>query len=279
MFDIAIVGAGELGGELAHQVAVADLARSVRLLDDHGTTAAGKALDITQAAPIERFSTRVSGGTDLHEATAAAVVVIADRATGGEWSGEEGLALLKRICGHSCALLICAGATQRELIERAVRELGLPRARVVGSAPEALASGLRALIALETKHSVRDISATVLGIPPASIVVPWESAAIAGLPALSALDTPAKRRIDARLPQLWPPGPHALASAAKKAIEAIAGRSRQTMSAFIAPDDSAGRRTRAVALPATLCGEGIAAADVPTLTSHDRVALENAMLL
>ena len=56
--------------------------------------AEGKALDIMQAAPIEGFATQVSGSTDLTTAGGADVVIIADRAGGGEWQGEDGLRLV-----------------------------------------------------------------------------------------------------------------------------------------------------------------------------------------
>ncbi len=59
--DVVILGAGELGGTLAHILARSESASIVRLVDDAGQVAAGKALDIMQAAPVEQFATRVSG--------------------------------------------------------------------------------------------------------------------------------------------------------------------------------------------------------------------------
>src|SRR5262245_54464970 len=63
MQEVAIVGAGELGGLLAHVLARRDAARAIRLVDESGQVAAGKALDIMQASPLEQFATSVSGGT------------------------------------------------------------------------------------------------------------------------------------------------------------------------------------------------------------------------
>src|SRR5262245_64298936 len=80
MQDVAIVGAGELGGDLAHALARRDIVRSIRLIDAAGSVAAGKALDIMQSAPVEQFSTEVGGATDISYAAGAAVVVIADGA-------------------------------------------------------------------------------------------------------------------------------------------------------------------------------------------------------
>src|SRR5262245_55005726 len=97
MRAIAIIGAGELGGATAHALARADVARTITLVDDTGKVAAGKALDIAQAAPVEGFATELSGSTDLAVAAGADVVVIADRVGAGEWQGEDALALLRRL--------------------------------------------------------------------------------------------------------------------------------------------------------------------------------------
>jgi malate/lactate dehydrogenase len=210
-------------------------------------------------------------------------VVIADRADrmrDAEWQGEEGVTVLARVRRLApISLILCAGAAQRELVERGARELGISRASIFGSAPEALASAVRACVALEANGSPRDVALTVLGAPPAHIVVPWDQATIGGLCLTQALDVPARRRLQARIAPLWPPGVQALAAAATKAIGSVSGLSRQVVSCFVAPDDVAGRRTRTIALPTRLERSGVAGADVPPLSAHDRVALDNAMLL
>ena len=85
--------------------------------------------------------------------------------------------------------------------------------------------------------------------------------------------------IAARIAPLWPPGPHALAWAAAKAAEAVLGRSRRTLSGFIAPDDSNGRRARTAALPLRLGETGVLSDELPPLSVHERVAFENAVML
>jgi malate/lactate dehydrogenase len=280
MHDVAIVGAGELGGLLAHVLARNNAAREVRLVDDAGRIAAGKALDIAQAAPIEAFATSVAGSTDMATVGGAAVVVIADRAKGGEWQGEDGLTLMKRLTElASGATIVCAGASHRELVERSARELRLSRTRLLGSAPEALAAAVKAIVALETAGSPADVALSVAGVPPHQIVVPWEDASIGGFAATRVLDEPARRRIAARLPVLWPPGPYTLAVAAAKVIDGVLGRSRGLVSCFVAPDDTGGRRTRAAALPVRIGPGGIVRVALPALSGHDRVALDNAMML
>jgi malate dehydrogenase len=280
MIDVAILGAGELGALVAHVVARRNAAGSVRLIDDAVNVAAGKALDIAQAASIEQFAAAVTGASDVASAAGASVIVVADRVGGGEWQGEEGLQLLKRLNGFAPnAIVLCAGAAQRELVERGVRELHLTRTRLFGSAPEALVAASRAIVALETHRSVRDVALCVAGVPPDHIVIPWEHATVGGFAATRLLNEPSLRRIDDRIRRLWPPGPYALASAAAKIVEAIGGRSRSGASCFVAPDDALGRRSRAAALPVRLGRAGILDVVVPELSAHDRVALENAMLL
>jgi malate dehydrogenase len=279
MLSVAIVGAGELGGTIAHALALRDVVRTITLVDEGGRVAAGKALDIAQAAPIECFSTELAGSTDLSNAAGAAVVVIADRVSGGEWQGEDGLMLLKRLTQFAAtAVIVCAGASARELVDRGVAELKMSRARLFGSAPEALAAGVRALVALAVNGSPCDVSLTALGIPPAHIVIPWEDATVGGFGLTRLMDEPARRRVMAKAPALWPPGPHALAAAAVKAIESMAGRHRQLISAFVAPDPSAAGSRRTAALPIRVGRSGIAEVVMPALTTVDRIALDNAMI-
>ena len=66
-------------------------------------------------------------------------------------SEEDGLLLLKRIAQLGArSVIVCAGASQRPLVERGVRELGFARERLWGSAPEALAAAVRAIVAVES---------------------------------------------------------------------------------------------------------------------------------
>jgi malate dehydrogenase len=277
MIDVAILGAGELGGSLAHVLARREIVRSIQLIDPAGQVAAGKALDIMQTGPVEGFSTRVAGTTDITRAAAADLVVVADQV---KPQAADDLLILRQISQiASRALVLCAGPEGRTLVERGVRELGYRRERLIGSAPEALAASVRALVALQTNGSVRDVALAVLGVPPLHTVVNWDDATIGGFAATRVLDEPTLRRLSSQVALLWPPGPHVLAHAAVETIAAVCGVSRRAISCFTAPDDSAGRRTRAVALPVRLGPMGITSVDQPTLSGAARVALDNAMLL
>ncbi|HEY2904925.1 MAG TPA: hypothetical protein VGJ29_03435 [Vicinamibacterales bacterium] len=278
MREVAIIGAGELGGALTHVLASREVARYLRLVDETARVAEGKALDIAQAAPVQGFSTSVDGSANLADAAGGAIVVLADRAGGAEWQGDEGMLLLKRIVQtNPRAVVICAGAFQRELVDRGPIELGLARERLFGSAPEAMRAAARAMVALELNVSPRDVALTVLGVPPAHIVIPWAEATVGGFAVTGMLDGPARRRLAVRIPALWPPGPVALAHAACSVIEAIAGRSRRLATCFVAPDRSAGVRTRTAALPVRLAAHGITDVLMPALSVVEQIALDNAM--
>lgn len=291
MRDVAILGAGELGGNLAHLLARSDAAALVRLIDPGPTTsggradassphlAAGKALDISQAAAVEGFTTPVTGSSDITLAAGAAVLVLADTAE-GEWGDDEGLGLLRHVRhAGSDAFVVCAGASHRVLVERAVRELHVPPHRIVGTAPEALAAAMRALVALETDGSPSNVSLTVFGVPPAQIVIGWEGSSIGGAAGTRVLDEPARRRLTAKAGHLWPPGPHALATVACAAIGAALDHRERLMTCFIGPDDSSGMRTRGAARPVRLGAGGARIENVDALSPRERTDFDSALLL
>jgi malate dehydrogenase len=280
MTQVAIVGGGEVGGLLAHALARRNIAPDICLIDENGRAALGKALDIMQAAPVEGFSSNLSGATELSAIAGASVVAIAD-AFGAQQAPTDALMfLLKRVRDLAPAsLIVCVGAGDRDLIGRGVRELHIPRARLFGSAPEALTGGIRALTAIELDVPVSDVALSVLGVPPNHIVVPWDDATVGGFSLARLLSEPARRRLDTRAAGLWPPGPYALAVAAARAIDTVFRGSRRLVTCFVAPDDSAGMRARAAALPVRLGRPGVIEVVTPELSVRERVRLENAMLL
>ncbi len=280
MRHIAILGGGELGGAVAHTLARRDIARRIDVIDERGTVAAGKALDIAQAAPVEGFATELSGSPDMSAVAGADVIVIADRFGAGEWTGDEGFALLRRITQMARdAIVVCAGTAGRELVDRAVRDVKMPRARVIGSAPEALAGAARAMVALTLNGSATDVSLSVMGIPPGQIVIPWGDANAGGLALTRQLDEPTRRRLAATITALWPPGPFALAAAAGHVVAAIDGRSRRLACCFVAPESVDAARARTCAMPVRLGPAGIASVLRPALTIVEQVALDNAIQL
>lgn len=273
MSVIAIVGSGALGGSMARKIAVRGRVHEIRLIDPEERIAQGKALDILQSSPIESFSTHIIGTSSLAAAAGAAVIVLADEANKGEYNGEAGLSLLRRIAAmETSAPIVFAGATQRELMTRAARELPISSDRLVGSAPLAFESALRSLAGLLLNGSGVEIGITVVGVPPDAAVVAWEEASISGQPLTSHLPAHEIAGLNARLPGLWPSGPYALSSAGSRVVEAIVHGSRRRLSCFVVV-----QRGRVAAMPAELDQDGVRRVVDPSLTGQERTRLENSM--
>lgn len=276
MSFIAVVGAGAIGGALAHKLAQRGRVAEVRLIDPAGSVAQGKALDILQSSPVEGFHTRVTGGEGIEAAAGAAAIAIADAGSGsGELAGEAALQLVKRLAAVDArAPLVCVGGEQRHVIARATGELRLPAARVLGSAPFALESALRAIAGVMIDASGVEVTLRVVGLPPASAVVAWEESTAHGQPLGSELPPHQIAALSARIPGLWPPGPYALASAATRILEAAANGSRRRYSCFVTV-----RRGAVVAMPVEIGSEGIRRVVEPVLTRQERTVLDNAIEL
>lgn len=277
---MVILGAGEIGGAFARQLAATDLVSRIVLVDDLGTVAAGKALDVAQSGPVDRYHTAMMGTNDVAAVVGAAMIVFADRAgqPGGEWQDEPGLSLLKRVAGlNQSAPFLCAGAAQSGLVERGVNELGIPRTRLFGTAAEALRSAVTAITALEANAAASDISLSVLGRPPHQVIVPWDEAAIGGRTIPRVLSAAQLARLDARVARLWPPGPYALAAAATRIIRTAITRSPRLHMALVAVTQEEGTPGRSSMMPVTLQPSGIATVVAPALSTRDRVRYETSM--
>jgi malate dehydrogenase len=275
MSFVAIIGAGSLGGTIAQTLAIRDRIREIRLIDTDERIAQGKALDIQQSSAVDGFSTIISATGSIAGAAGASVLIVADRASDhAEFSGEDGLALLRRLLEiESSAPVVCAGASQRELMVRSIAELRMPGSRIVGSAPLALESGLRALAGVSIDTSGVPIALNVVGVPPRNAVVAWEEATISGQPLSAHLPAHTIAAINSRIAGLWPPGPYALASAATRVVEAIALGSRRRLSCFA--DLTHGR---VASMPVELAQDGVRRIVEPVLTGQEKTRLENGIM-
>jgi malate dehydrogenase len=278
---VAILGAGEIGGAAARALALRARVDVVRLIDEKPGVAAGKALDLRQSGPINGSDTRIEGAADVAAAAGAAAVVLADAMSsdqqGAEWSGEAGLALVRRLSRLGCldeSTVICAGAGQLKLMQQAFDELGLSRRRMIGSAPEAFAATAKALVAIEAQTTPAEVALTVIGDPPHRFVVPWTDASIGGHAVAALLIASQLHLLERRLTGLWPPGPNALGTAAARFSEAIASGSRRLFSAFVSLDRDNGTPAPVCAWPVSIDPSGVWRVTSPSLTPRDRSVIE-----
>jgi len=280
MATVAIVGAGDIGGACAHALAAHDLAGHILLIDAAVNAAAGKALDIQQAGAISGVHARLEATDDESRAIGCAAFVIADRFAAGspEWQGEEGLALIRRLAGSSPdSPIVFAGTRQTGLIEASSREARIPGRRLIGSAIEALASAVAAIVAMEARCSPTEVAVAVLGTAPASFVVPWSDASIGGYALERVISQVQLRRIEARVARLWPPGPYALGAAAARLVEAMLQDSRKSYNVETLLGGEFGVRDRVGVVPALLASDGVAHTRVPALNTRERVQLDIAL--
>jgi malate dehydrogenase len=273
MSVVAIIGAGPLAGALAHKLALRGRVSAVKLIDPQESVARGKALDIVQSGPVDGFATRVTGDGSYLTALGADVVVLADGVDGTEHAGEAALTIVRQLAAAGLTSpLLFAGGLQRELMARCLGELRIRPERVLGSAPGALASAMRALAGVILDTSPVEISLTLLGVPPRQAVVTWQEATVSGQPLPSVMAAHEIAALNARLPGLWPPGAYALGSAAARCAEALCHGSRRQYCCFV----DAGRGTVA-ALPVVLKRGGVKQILQPAVTSAERTLLETAL--
>ena len=277
MSTVAILGAGPIGASVAQTLARRARVRDVRLVDTAAGVAAGKALDIRQAGPVDGYDTRVSGEGDVLAATGAGVIVIADSSAEGEWEGDRGLALVRQLmAAGASAPLVFVGPKQTWLMEAVARELGVPADRIVGTAAAALTGAVRGLGALEADGSGADVSLAVAGRPPA-FVIAWSSATIGG--ALVTDRVPAHRlaAISHQVKALWPTSPYAIAAATAPVVEGLLAGTRTHVPGVTIVDREWDVRNRAALLPLTLGNGRVLARHVPSFSGQERVEFLNSL--
>jgi malate dehydrogenase len=278
MSFVAIIGAGPIGATLAHVLARRARVDEVRLIDPEGRVAEGKALDIQQSSPVEQWGTRVTAATTTAAAAGARVIVFADYAKSGEIAGDAGLPLVREVARmETTSPLLFAGGGQRELMTLAVREVHVAVRRVIGSAPLALESSVRALTAALLDASPADLAIGVAGVPPRDAVIGWDAATAYNQPLAAVLAPHHLASLSSRIGALWPPAPYTLGSAGARVAEALAAGTRRRYTCFAAIDVTGSGRHLVAAVPVELVKGGIGKTLEPALSRHERTAFENGL--
>ena len=277
MSPLVVLGAGPIGAATAQQAALTAVAPRVRIVDPSADVARGIALDICQSGAVTGTSTLVEGGGDEGAVIGASVIVVADRyGAPGEWTGDDALLLVSRLRSlNPRALVVCAGVAQGAVGERLVLERSADRARVAGSAPEALRQALTALAALEAGIAPGEVALSVVGRPPKDVFVSWEGASIGGSRASDVLSPPTLGRLDRQTPYLWPPGPLSLGAAAARVARLAMTRAPGQVSLFVVPPSEDGGAVRGAVLPAVIA-DGRVIPRRPALSPRDQVRFEQA---
>jgi malate dehydrogenase len=188
---IALIGAGNIGGTLAHLIGLKELG-DVVLFDVFGGVAAGKALDIMQSGPVDGFDAMMTGGSDYAAIKGADVVIITagfprtpgmsrddlvSKNAGVIAQVAEGV---KTHCPDAFVIVITNPLDAMVWVFK--EKSGLPAHKVVGMAGVLDSARFRLFLAHEFNVSVEDVTAFVLGGHGDTMVPLTRYSTVAGIP-------------------------------------------------------------------------------------------------
>jgi malate dehydrogenase len=205
---IALIGAGQIGGTLAHLIALKELG-DVVLFDIAEGTPQGKALDLAQSGPVEGFDASLTGTNsyaDLKGADVCIVTAGVPRKPGMSRDDLLGINLkvmksvgegIKANCPN--AFVICI-TNPLDAMVWALREFsGLPHNKVIGMAGVLDSARFRHFLAVEFNVSMKDVTAFVLGGHGDTMVPSVRYSTVGGipLPDLVAMGWTTQEKLDA----------------------------------------------------------------------------------
>lgn len=204
MNKITIIGAGRVGESTAQAIATKDMSREIVLIDIREGAAEGAALDIQEVAPLFKFDTRVTGGSDYSLMSDSELIIITaglPRKPGMSRSDVLGsnIPIMDEIVSAAMSyapdsILLFVTNPVDVITFYAHQKTGWPRNRVFGQAGVLDSSRMASFIAMETGYSSRDINTMVLGGHGDTMVPMLRYATISGIPVSNFLS---KEKLDA----------------------------------------------------------------------------------
>jgi len=188
---IALIGAGQIGGTLAHLAALKELGDIV-LFDIAEGTPQGKALDIAQSGPVEGFDASLKGANSYEDIVGADVCIVTagvPRKPGMSRDDLLGINLKvmksvgEGIKAHAPNAFVICITNPLDAMVWALREFsGLPHNKVVGMAGVLDAGRFRHFLSVEFNVSMKDVTAFVLGGHGDTMVPLVRYSTVAGIP-------------------------------------------------------------------------------------------------
>ena len=169
---ISLIGAGQIGGTLAHLIALKELG-DVVLFDVAEDLAKGKALDISQSSSVEGFGVNISGTSNYEDTKNSDVIIITagvPRKSGMTRDDLLGinLKIIKQVAlgikkTSPNAFVICITNPLDVIVMALQKYSGLPKNKVVGMAGILDTSRFKYFLSQELNVSVKKIKSLVLG--------------------------------------------------------------------------------------------------------------------
>ncbi len=189
---VTVIGAGNVGATAAMRVAEKDLA-DVVLIDVLEGVPAGKALDLAEAAPIEKHDSGITGVTgDYSEAKDSDIVIITAGIPRKPGMSRDDLlstnmGIMREVTKEVAAvapnaILIIVSNPLDAMCHVAYETSGFPKNRVIGMAGVLDSARFRAFIAMELNVSVENTHAFVLGGHGDTMVPLPRYSTVAGIP-------------------------------------------------------------------------------------------------
>ncbi|MEE9293378.1 MAG: malate dehydrogenase [Phycisphaerae bacterium] len=190
---ITIIGAGNVGASCAVWAASKELGDIVLLdIPDLADKTRGKALDLAQCAPVERFDARIIGTSDYRETAGSDIVIITAGLPRKPGMSRDDLvqtnvkivgSVSEQIAQHAPeAVLIVVSNPLDAMVYTTWKKSGFPTQRVVGQAGCLDIARYRAFIAMELDCSVEDITALLMGGHGDDMVPLPRYTSVAGIP-------------------------------------------------------------------------------------------------
>ncbi len=192
MSKVTVVGAGNVGATVANVLAHKDIVNEVVLLDIKGDFARGKALDSWQQAPIDYYSTRITGTEDYAATAGSDIVVITAGIPRRPGMSRDDListnakivtSVTKSIMEHSDNPIIIVVSNPLDVMTFAAYQAsGLDSSRVFGMAGILDTARYRAFLASALNVSPKDIQAVLMGGHGDTMVPLPRYTTVAGIP-------------------------------------------------------------------------------------------------
>ena len=173
MTKISLIGAGQIGGTLAHLIGLKELANEVVLFDVASGIAKGKALDIAQSSSVDGFNVKFTGTDNYEDIKDSDVIIITagvPRKPGMSRDDLLGinLKIIKQVAEgikkySPNAFVICITNPLDVMVMAFQKYSGLPTNKVVGMAGILDSSRFKLFLSLELNVPVKEIHAMVMG--------------------------------------------------------------------------------------------------------------------
>ncbi|GJM02899.1 MAG: malate dehydrogenase [Rhodomicrobium sp.] len=188
---VALIGAGMIGGTLAHLIGLKELG-DVVVFDIVDGMPKGKSLDLAQSSPVEGFDCQLRGTTEYSDIEGSDVVIVTagvPRKPGMSRDDllEINLKVMEQVGAGikkyaPDAFVICITNPLDAMVWALQKASGLPPEKVVGMAGVLDSSRFRLFLAEEFDVSVQDVSAFVLGGHGDTMVPLARYSTIGGIP-------------------------------------------------------------------------------------------------